>query len=303
MLGIARHRHRDRGPECTLRGSAPGWSPGRSFSHDLSSVREWDGPAGCPGHALLREEIVDEVVGRVLHHLDFLEDDRLLPLDVAGVEARMQEDVGEEVGGERQMLVEHPHVEAGVLLGGERVHLAAHGVDGARDVLRRPCLRALEDEMLDQVGDPPPLERLHSRARLHPDAHGHRADMGSDSVTTRMPFGSTVLAVGVTARPPRCHSAARHGIRRRRCVGAIVSFSSLGEGRLVAQSLLAREPDLAVAVDLDDLDENLVTLASARPPPPRIRASAIWEMCRSPSVPGMISTKAPNSLMLLTLPR
>ena len=34
-----------------------------------------------------------------------------------GVEERVQQDVGEEIDGERQVLVEHLHVEAGVLLG------------------------------------------------------------------------------------------------------------------------------------------------------------------------------------------
>jgi hypothetical protein len=73
----------------------------------------------------LGEEVVDHVVGRILHHPELLEDDRLLALDVPAVEPGMEEDVGQEVGSERQVLVEHRHVEAGVLLRGERIHLAA----------------------------------------------------------------------------------------------------------------------------------------------------------------------------------
>jgi len=33
-----------------------------------------------------------------------------------------------------------------------------------------------------------------------------------------------------------------------------------------------------------------------------IRCSEIWEMCRRPSVPGRISTKAPKSVIFFTLP-
>jgi hypothetical protein len=99
----------------------------------------------------LGEEIVDHVVGRVLHHPELLEDDRLLTLDVPAVEPRMEEDVGQEVGGERQVVVQHRHVEAGVLLRGERVHLTADRVDSAGNVLGRPGLGPLEDEVLDEV--------------------------------------------------------------------------------------------------------------------------------------------------------
>src|SRR5213592_821351 len=70
------------------------------------------------------EEVVDQVVGCVLHHLDLLEHDRLFALELLGVEDRVEEDIGQEVDRERQMLVEHLDVEARVFLGGEGVHLA-----------------------------------------------------------------------------------------------------------------------------------------------------------------------------------
>ena len=95
----------------------------------------------------LGEQIVDHVVGRVLHHArNSWRTTRLLALDVPGVEPGVKQDVGQEVGGERQVLVEHRHVEAGVLLRGERVHLAADRVHRPRDVLGRPGLGALEDQ-------------------------------------------------------------------------------------------------------------------------------------------------------------
>ena len=90
----------------------------------------------------LREELVDEIVGRVLDHLDLFEDDLLLALDVLGAERRVADDVGEDVDRERQVLVEHLDVVARVFLRGERVELAADRIDRLRDVFgraRRRC--------------------------------------------------------------------------------------------------------------------------------------------------------------------
>ena len=84
---------------------------------------------------VLREQLVDEIVGRVLDHLDLFEDHLLLALDLVGRERRAQDDVGEEVDRERQVLVEHLDVVARVFLGRERVELAADRVDRLRDVL------------------------------------------------------------------------------------------------------------------------------------------------------------------------
>ena len=125
----------------------------------------------------LGEEVVDEIVGRVLHHLDLLEHDRLLLLDVVLGEARAHQDVRQEVGGQGEVLVEHAHVETGVLLGGEGVHVPTDRVDRAGDLLGRPRGGPLEDQVLDQVGDPTAVLRLDSRAGLYPDTDGHRPHM------------------------------------------------------------------------------------------------------------------------------
>ena len=60
----------------------------------------------------------------------------------SGLNAGLTDDVGEDVDGQRQVLVEHLDVVAGVFLGGERVELPADRVDRLRDVLgraRAPC--------------------------------------------------------------------------------------------------------------------------------------------------------------------
>ena len=56
----------------------------------------------------LREQLVHEIVRRVLDHLDLLEDHLLLALDVALVERRMKDDIREDVDGKRQMLDRAP---------------------------------------------------------------------------------------------------------------------------------------------------------------------------------------------------
>ena len=85
----------------------------------------------------LGEELVHEIVGRVLDHLDLFEDDLLLALDVVGREHRVRHEVGEDVGGQRQVLVEHLDVVAGVFLRRERVELPANRIHLLRDVFGR----------------------------------------------------------------------------------------------------------------------------------------------------------------------
>ena len=114
---------------------------------------------------ILREQLMDEVVRRVLDHLDLFEDDLLFPADILAAERRVHDDVRQHLDGQRQMLVEDLEVVAGVLLGGERVHLAANGIDRLSDVLRAPCRGALEQHVLDEMSDAALLLRFVARAR------------------------------------------------------------------------------------------------------------------------------------------
>ena len=125
----------------------------------------------------LREELVDEVVGRVLDHLDLFDDDFLLALDVLGAERRVADDIGEDVDRERQMLVEDFDVVARVLLGGERVELPADGVNRLGNILGRAAGGALEQHVLDEMRDAPALSRLVAGAPGEPYADADRADL------------------------------------------------------------------------------------------------------------------------------
>ena len=90
---------------------------------------------------LLGENLVHQVVGRVLDHLDFFKDHALFAHDVGRHERRPKNHVAEQVGRQRQVLVEHLDVVAGVFLGRKRVQLAADRVDFLRDLLGRAARR------------------------------------------------------------------------------------------------------------------------------------------------------------------
>ena len=126
---------------------------------------------------VLGEELVDQVVRRVLDHLDLFEDHLLLALDLVRRKCRTKHDVREQVDREREVLVEHLDVVAGVFLRGERVELAADGVDCLRDVLSGAGRGALEEHVLDEVGDPAARLDLVARASRQPHADRHRSNL------------------------------------------------------------------------------------------------------------------------------
>ena len=47
------------------------------------------------------EKIMDVIVRSILHHLDLLEDDHPLLLHILRIHERMEEDIGEEINGQR----------------------------------------------------------------------------------------------------------------------------------------------------------------------------------------------------------
>ena len=127
---------------------------------------------------MLGEELVDEVVRRILDHLDLFEDHLLLALDLVRRKCRTKHDVGEQVDREREVLVEHLDVVAGVFLRGECVELPADGIDCLRDVLSRAGRGALEEHVLDEVGNPAARLDLVARASRQPHADRHRPNLG-----------------------------------------------------------------------------------------------------------------------------
>jgi hypothetical protein len=144
----------------------------------------------------LGEQLVHQVVRRVLHHLDLFEDDLLFLLDVGRIEGGVRDQIGEDVDGDRQVLVEHLHVVARVLLGGERVELAADRVHFLGDAFGGPPVGALEQHVLDEVRDAgvslglvagsarepdPDADRPHVRHALGDEPHTVSQDVAADA--------------------------------------------------------------------------------------------------------------------------
>ena len=125
----------------------------------------------------LGEELVHQIVRRILDHLDLFEDHLFLALDLFRREGRPQDDVSEEINRERHVLVEDFDVVAGVFLGGERVELSTDRIDLLRDVFRGPRAGALEQHVFDEMRDAAALGRFVTRTARQPDADADRADL------------------------------------------------------------------------------------------------------------------------------
>ena len=126
----------------------------------------------------LGEDFVDEVVGIILIHFYFFEDDAALARDIAGIEDGMKDEIAEDIHGERKVLIENFDVEADAFLRREGIHVAADRIDLAGDGFGGAGLRALEYHVLDEVGDAIPFGIFVARAGLQPDADRDRADVG-----------------------------------------------------------------------------------------------------------------------------
>ena len=122
------------------------------------------------------EDFVNEVVRRVLDHLDLFEDDVLLAPDVAVVERRIQQQVRQDVDGAREVLVEHLDVVAGALLRREGVELPANRIDFLRDAFGGAGGRALEQHVLHEMRDADVVGIFVARAAREPGAETDRPD-------------------------------------------------------------------------------------------------------------------------------
>ncbi len=138
---------------------------------------------------VLGEELVDEIVGVVLVHLDLFEDDALLALDLLGGEGGVKDKVGEDVEGRGDVLVQNLDVETDVLFAGKGIEVAADGVDLAGDLTggARGC--SFEDHVLDEMRDAVDGDGLVARAGVDPGSHG-------DAAVMRDAFSENDKAVG-----------------------------------------------------------------------------------------------------------
>ena len=123
-------------------------------------------------------ELVHHIVGRVVAHPDLFENDVPLGLHLIGSERGPPHDVGENVERQLEVIVGHPHVERGVLLGREGVHVAADGLDRGRDIRRGPVGRSLEEQVLQEVAGAELALVFVDRAGSNPEANGYGSQVG-----------------------------------------------------------------------------------------------------------------------------
>ena len=100
----------------------------------LAAVPEHGAPERAVAQGGAGEDVVHQVGGIVLVHGDLFEDDPAFGLDVVLAQQRRRHHVGDDVDRQRQIPIEHPRVVAGVLAGGERVELAADGLERAAEM-------------------------------------------------------------------------------------------------------------------------------------------------------------------------
>ena len=124
------------------------------------------------------ERLVNGVRGVVIVHRDLFEHHVALGVHILRRDQRTGHHVGQHVHGQRQVRVEHPGVVAGVLLRGERVHLAADRVHLRGEFQRGTPLGALEQQVLQVVRRAGVRVVLVPGPDADPDAQRHRAHGG-----------------------------------------------------------------------------------------------------------------------------
>src|SRR5688500_3868050 len=293
-------------------------------------------------------QLEDQVVGRVLDHADLLEDHPPLELEILGAEQWAKDQVGDDIGGMLEVLVEHARLIRRVLAGGVGVERAAERLQGQGDVLRAPRGRPLEHHVLEEMRHPHPIARLVHGRRADPRAEcdrpysrhvlgeygqpvrqdspvkralrveglaAHRRVRPRDERRGPRSAGSTpgLPSPSCSPSPPR---AARGSAASRRC-------SSWRRGRSPPRSPRPPRPPPFPSSSVAPSGFGRSAFIERRSRPRSSRSSSFTftrspffttssvfsvrpclssEMCTSPSLPGMISTNAPNAVVLLTAP-
>jgi len=123
------------------------------------------------------ENVVEKIFGIVQIHLDFFEDDLALFLNVVGIELGTKDEIGDDVKGDGEVLVEDLGVEADLFLGGEGVEHAADGVHFAGDIFGGTALGTLENHMLEKMSKAVFGGGFAAGTVANPDANGDGADV------------------------------------------------------------------------------------------------------------------------------
>src|SRR5262245_51289813 len=109
-----------------------------------------------------------EVVWCVLHHFDLFQNDTPLLFHVLRVKFRIDQQIRQNIEGDRQVLVQYFRTVTNCFLRRESIQMSADGVNLTSDFLGRPMSGSFEKQMLDKMGDSIQLLGLTTRADLEP---------------------------------------------------------------------------------------------------------------------------------------
>src|SRR5438874_6231970 len=137
------------------------------------------------------ENLVKKIFGIVQVHLDFFEDDLTFFLHIFGVEFWAEDEVGDDVKGDGQVLVKNLGVKADLFFGSESVEHAADGIHFAGDSFGGAALRALKNHVLHEVSEAVLFGTSRREPlRTHTPTETERT-WGMVSVITTRPLGKT----------------------------------------------------------------------------------------------------------------
>src|SRR5713226_9529914 len=139
------------------------------------------------------KNLMKKIFGIVQVHLDLFEDDLAFLLHVFGVEFRTEDEVGDDVKGDRQMLVKNLGVETDLLFGREGIEHAADGIHFAGNVLGGAALGPFKHHVLDEVGQTVFFGDFTAGAVANPHADGDGAHVGHGLGDDHEAVGQNVL--------------------------------------------------------------------------------------------------------------
>src|ERR1044071_3733352 len=199
----------------------------RQLADDLGAA-EHRAPNRLLREGALLEKIVDDVVRRVVRLADLLQDDGALAFELGGVEARMQQDVCQNIERERDVLFQYLGVIGRALARGIGVEMATYRLDLLGNVAGAAPLGAFERHMLEEMRGAVDLGRLVPRPDIDPQPERNRVDR--------------VDAIGDDSQPVRQrreidrHAAPRFGRARCACVRRNARTAAMSFGSTVTRS-------------------------------------------------------------------
>ena len=99
------------------------------------------------------EELAEQFLWRIVHHLYLFDDDALFVDEVGGLESRRGQDIGQQIKCGGELLIEDLYGKARFFVCGEGVEVSAEAVLFECDLLCGPAACALEYRVLDKVGN------------------------------------------------------------------------------------------------------------------------------------------------------